>query len=125
MILRQVAGVLDVSVWRDGARTVVEVGGEVDAYSSPRLRDALAGVSAESRHLVAVDMSGVTFMDSSGLGVLVGAVKRAKAGQGALCLFGCAEHILRVLRITGLVRVMPPFANRDEALAHLDAEVAV
>lgn len=125
MNLHQVSGVLDVSTWRDGARTVVEVCGEIDAYSSPRLREALAGVSAEGRHLVAVDMSQVTFMDSSGLGVLVGAVKRAKAGQGALCLFGASEHVLRVLRITGLVRVMPPFATRDEALAHLDAEAVV
>ena len=123
--LRQMAGALDVSVYRDGAHTVVEVVGEVDAYSSPYLRNALDEVSAEGRHLVAVDMSAVTFMDSSGLGVLVSAVKRARAGQGALCLFGCAEHILGVLRITGLVRVMPPFPNRDEALAHLDAEVAV
>jgi anti-sigma B factor antagonist len=121
--LHPVAGGLDVSVWRDGARTVVEVAGEIDAYSSPRLREVLAKVSAEGLHLVAVDMSQVTFMDSSGLGVLVGAVKRARAGQGAVCLFGCAEHVLRVLRITGLVRVMPPFASRDEALAHLDADL--
>jgi anti-sigma B factor antagonist len=112
---------LDVDVRRDGARTVVEVGGEIDAYSAFRLKEALLALDEDGRHLVAVDMGAVEFMDSTGLGVLVGAVKRATAKGGGLCIVGACERVLKTLRITGLVRVIPAFETLDEALTWLDA----
>ena len=104
---------------QDG-RTVVSVAGELDVYTCARLRDELARLSAEGRHHLALDLRELEFTDSSGLGVLVGAVKRAKAGGGGLALVGVRESILRVLRITGLVKVMPPFELLAEALDWLD-----
>ncbi len=113
---------LDVETWIDGGRAVVEIAGELDCYSVSTLREALLHVSGERRYRLAIIMSSVTFMDSSGLGVLVGAAKRARNGGGALALVGCGEHILRVLRITGLTRVMEAVASLDEAFAWLDAQ---
>ena len=115
---------LDVESWVDAGRGVVEPTGEIDAYTAPRLRRALEELPAPARYRVVVEMSGVSFMDSSGLGVLVGAAKRARNGGGALALAGCQERILRVLRVTGLVRVMEPFATLEEALRHVDQAAA-
>lgn len=115
---------LDVEAWVDGGRGVVELCGEVDAYTAPSLRLVLEELPVPARYRVVVAMSQVPFMDSSGLGVLVGAAKRARNGGGALALAGCQERILRVLRITGLVRVMEPFESIEAALAHVDQAAA-
>jgi anti-sigma B factor antagonist len=111
---------LDVEARVEGGRAVVRVRGEIDVYSAPRLRAVLAGLPAPACYRVAVELSQVTFMDSSGLGALVGAVKRTRSGRGALCLVGAPDHILRTLRITGLNRVMHSVADLDEAFAYLD-----
>lgn len=113
---------LRVGVEFDDGAAVVAVAGEIDLYNVGALREKLAALHAAGHHLVALDLTAMTFCDSSGLGVLVGAVKRAKAGGGGVSLFGAPEHFLRVLRITGLTRVMPPFAQRDEALGWLAAQ---
>jgi anti-sigma B factor antagonist len=111
---------LDVEAWVDRGRAVVEAAGEIDAYTAPRLRAVLEELPAPARYRVVVEMSRVSFMDSSGLGVLVGAHKRARNGGGALALAGASDRVLRVLRVTGLVRILVPFATLEEALAHVD-----
>lgn len=113
---------LEIEVDYDEGRAVLSLIGDVDVFSVTVLREQLLALSAAGHHRVALDLAGLRFMDSSGLGVLVGAVKRAQAGGGGLGLIAVPEHILRVLRITGLVKVMATFAARDEALAWLDAQ---
>jgi len=83
---------------------VLEVRGEVDAYSAPQLRDALREMGGEGARLL-VDLNGVDFMDSSGLGVLIGALKRAREEGGELALVCTGQNLLRLLAITGLDRV--------------------
>ncbi len=111
---------LDAETWDDKGRTVVELGGELDLFTAPVLRDVLLGLTGNGRHFIAVELSGLRFLDSSGLGVLVGATKRAVAGGGGLCLVGAPERMLKTLRITGLLRVMPAFATLEEAFGWLD-----
>ena len=111
---------LGAEAWDDRGRTVVELTGELDLFTAPLLRDVLLAVSADGKYFLAVEMSGVVFLDSSGLGVLIGAAKRANAGGGGLCLTGAREHVLRVLRITGLTRVMPAFPTLEDAFGWLD-----
>lgn len=111
---------LDVDTWCDNGRAVVEVDGELDLFSAPVLRDALLQLSGDGRHLVVVELSRLKFMDSSGLGVLIGAAKRAASGGGALCVAGASERVVKVLRVTGLMRVMPAFATVQDAFAWLD-----
>jgi anti-sigma B factor antagonist len=113
---------LDVEAWTDGGRLVVEMAGELDVYSAPRLRDVLDQQPSEVRRRVAMELSRLNFLDSSGLGVLIGAMKRAQALGGGLCLVGTQERVLKTFRITGLVHVMPPFRALEEAFAWLDTQ---
>jgi anti-sigma B factor antagonist len=111
---------LSLSTKTEGDHTVVTVGGEIDVYTAPKLREQLIDlVSAGSYHLV-VDMEKVDFLDSTGLGVLVGGLKRVRAHEGTLRLVCTEERILKIFRITGLTKVFPIHASVDEALAATD-----
>ena len=110
---------MDVSVhtYQDGARAVVEVGGEIDVYTAPVLRERLASLhEGGHRHLV-VDLRAVRFMDSTGLGVLVGVLKRVRLAGGCLLLVIDSERILKVFRITALTQIFDIHATLDSALA--------
>jgi anti-sigma B factor antagonist len=115
------ATLLDLHLTTSAGFTVVKVGGEIDLESAPELRDCLnQTIDAGSRQLV-VDLRRVSFIDSMGLGVLVGAKRRLRgqdAGQvGSPLQLVCAEGlVLRVLRISGLDRVFPLHATLTEAL---------
>ena len=100
---------MDVSVhtYPSGERTVVEVGGEIDVYTAPVLRERLAALhESGTRHLV-VDLRAVRFMDSTGLGVLVGVLKRVRLSGGSLILVIDSERGLDavVLAAAGLARL--------------------
>lgn len=111
---------LGADTWDDRGRTVVELTGELDVFTTPRLRDLMLGICSDGKYFLAVELSGLKFFDSSGLGVLIGTAKRAKAGGGGLCLAGARDNVLSMLRITGLARVMPPFPTLEEAFGWLD-----
>ena len=88
----------------------------MDLYSSPALRERIIQLIDEGRTRVIVSLLEVGFMDSSGLGVLVGGLKRLNERGGKLVLV-CAEGSpLKVLTITGLDKVFPVHATLDEAL---------
>lgn len=97
--------------------TVVAVGGEIDVYTAPLLRDALDQQIAAGRTRLVVDLDGVDFLDSTGLGVLVGRLKLVRNQSGTLAIVCGRERILKVFRITGLDKVFTIVASVDEALA--------
>ena len=86
-------------------RTVVEVSGEIDVYTAPRLRETLVGLVDAGNYSLIVDMERVEFLDSTGLGVLVGGLKRVRAHDGWIDLVCTQGRILRIFRITGLNKV--------------------
>jgi anti-sigma B factor antagonist len=86
-------------------RTVLEVGGEVDVYTAPKLRERLVELSDSGARHVIVDLERVDFLDSTGLGVLVGALKRLKGAGGSLVLVCAREPLLKIFRITALDQV--------------------
>lgn len=86
-------------------RTVIEVGGEVDVYTAPGLREAIASLVDNGTYHLIVDLESVDFLDSTGLGVLVGALKRVRAHDGAIDLVCTQGKILKIFRITGLEKV--------------------
>ncbi|WP_244788818.1 anti-sigma factor antagonist BldG [Streptomyces sp. BJ20] len=111
---------LSLSTETVGDRTIVRVGGEIDVYTAPKLREQLVElVNDGSFHLV-VDMEGVDFLDSAGLGVLVGGLKRVRAHEGSLRLVCNQERILKIFRITGLTKVFPIHTSVEEAVAATD-----
>ena len=107
---------LSLSTRSEGDRTVVEVGGEIDVYTAPRLREQLVDLVADGKYHLIVDMERVDFLDSTGLGVLVGGLKRVRAHDGSLRLVCTQERILKIFRITGLTKVFPIHSSREEAL---------
>lgn len=102
---------------QEGSRTVISVTGEIDVYTAPSLRERLNELVAAGHYDLVVDMGGVEFLDSTGLGVLVGGLKRARSHDGSLRLVCDQEKILKVFRITGLTKVFPIHATLDDALA--------
>lgn len=108
---------LSLSTRTEGDRTIVEVGGEIDVYTAPRLREQLVDLVADGKYHLVVDMERVDFLDSTGLGVLVGGLKRVRTMDGDLELVCASEKILKVFRITGLTKVFTIHASIDDALA--------
>lgn len=98
-------------------RTVVHVGGEIDAYTVPRLRQLLLGLVEEGAPHLVVDLSRVEFLDSSGLGVLAGVRTRMRERRGSLVLVCAQERILKIFRIIGLDGVFTIVPSVAEAVA--------
>lgn len=95
----------DVSVAEVDGVPVVSISGEVDVATAPILRDRLQELAAGGASTVVVDLHQMTFLDSTGLGVLVGALKRCREGGGELRLVAPQPRILKLLDITGLMGV--------------------
>lgn len=98
-------------------RTVVEVSGEIDVYTAPRLRETLVSLVDAGSYRLIIDMERVEFLDSTGLGVLVGGLKRVRAHDGGIDLVCTQGRILRIFRITGLNKVFAVYPSVGEALA--------
>lgn len=99
-----------------GDCAVLRVGGEVDVHTASTLREGLIDLLAIGVRHVVIDTCDVTFLDSTGLGVLVGGHKRLRAHGGSLALASGQEHIVRLLLLTGLTRFFPPYATVAEAI---------
>ena len=101
---------------RDG-RTVVSVGGEIDVYTAPKLRDQITELVADGSYHIVIDMEAVEFLDSTGLGVLVGGLKKVRAHDGSLELVCTQARLLKIFRITGLAKVFAIHDSVESALA--------
>jgi anti-sigma B factor antagonist len=105
----------------DDHTQVVTPRGDVDALTAPKLGRRLIGLAEEGKTSVVVDLSNVTFMDSTGIGVLLNALRHLSKRHGGLVLVCPTERILRPFQITGLVGYLPIFATLQEALGGLAA----
>jgi anti-sigma B factor antagonist len=99
--------------------TVVAVEGEIDVYTAPRLRDRITELVGEGTYQLVVDLEGVDFLDSTGLGVLVGGLKKVRAHGGTLQLVCTQDRLLKIFRITGLAKVFAIHSDVNEAIASL------
>ncbi|MFK2826301.1 anti-sigma factor antagonist [Bacillus sp. B190/17] len=87
-------------------RTNIEISGEIDAYTAPKLRETIFPYTEKENAQIVVDLSGVSYMDSTGLGVFVGLFKGLNANDGNLQLIGLSERLRRLFDITGLADIM-------------------
>lgn len=85
-----------------GDKTLIAVAGEIDAYTAPKLREALLPLAEESNPNLTVNLKNVTYMDSTGLGVFVGLLKIVRRNDGQLYLVELSKRIERLFSITGL-----------------------
>lgn len=106
---------LDISSEQFEGDCVMKLVGEVDVYTAPGLRERLVGEIESGSANIIVDLQGVGFIDSSGLGVLVGALRRAKERSGSIRLVCDRDNVLKIFRITGLDKVFPIFDSVEDA----------
>ena len=100
-----------------GRWAVVTVAGELDVYTCPILRTELETLARFSRAHIVLDLGPLDFTDSSGLGVIVGALKRAMAANGTVRVTGAQEYLLKMLRITGLAKLLTLTETLEQATA--------
>jgi anti-sigma B factor antagonist len=107
---------LDITVRKtSGGSAVVDVAGEIDVYTSPVLQEKLVEVLRDGSSNIVLDLSDVTFLDSTGLGVLITALKRCRNADGDLELVTAQPNVLKVLEITGLNDVFKIRSSLDES----------
>ena len=96
---------------------VVDVQGEIDMYTAPRLRQLLIDLVSTGSYQLVVNLGKVGFLDSTGLGVLVGGLKRVRAHDGSLDLVCTQQRILKIFKITGLTKLFAIHQTVDQAIA--------
>ncbi len=111
-------------VSHNGNESVVEVSGELDAYTTPQLRKALESTLERASKRIVVGLGGTSFIDSTGLGAMVAASRRATALGGELVIDSPRPSVYRILQITGLSLSIPiengPEVNTAEAESDSD-----
>ncbi len=95
----------------------MELAGEIDMKCSAKIKDKFKEIFRRKPHRVIVDMTEVTFMDSSGLAVLVGALKRSRVNNSELKIAGLTKDVRAIFEICRLETIFQIFDTTDEALS--------
>jgi anti-sigma B factor antagonist len=105
-----------IQVAEHGGTTVLTVVGSVDLTTAPELRERLLDLITEGHTKIVTDLTGTDFLDSTGLGALVGALKRLRTKDGEMTLVVADGPVRKVFSITSLDRVFPIHDTLDDAL---------
>ncbi len=111
---------LDIEINRDEAYTLCRPVGELDAYTVAQFRDALGELANVPSLLI--DLSNVPFMDSAGLGALIGGIRRTREAGGEVAVACSRPTLTRLLHTTGFDRIVPVTETLDDAVAALTEE---
>ena len=111
---------LEIGVLDENEHTVVALNGEIDIHSAPRMREKLVELISQGRCRIVLDLRAVDFLDSSGLGVIVGALQRVRSAGGDLTVAGAPPQIHRVIEMSGLAGVFSMFDDVDSATTDTD-----
>jgi anti-sigma B factor antagonist len=106
----------------DDERHLIAVRGEIDLFTAPDLKATLLGAIDAGKNRIVVDLTDTAFLDSTALGVLIGAIKRVRARDGALTIVNVDPNIAKTFEITGLDQIFTISPTRDEAIAALDGD---
>jgi anti-sigma B factor antagonist len=109
--------VLTIDVRAAAGCSVCTLKGEIDAWTVPQFREALAAVVGEKR--IVIDLCETAFMDSAGLGALIGGIRRAREAGGDLAVACSPRPLRRLLHTTGLDRIVALVESVDDAVAAL------
>lgn len=101
----------------DNGATVIAPTGRLDVAGAPALKEAVSEIVKDGPQHVVIDMEGVSFVDSTGLGSVIAALKQVRGSQGELRLAAPNQQVRVVLELTTLDRIFPYYATVEEALA--------
>lgn len=98
-------------------KLVVTLVGELDHHSAEEVRVKIDDrISRENIRKLVLDFSGVTFMDSSGIGVIIGRYKKISMRSGEVNIISVSKSIKRVFELSGIFKIIKYYENLDEAL---------
>ena len=108
---------MDIHTRNQQDAAVIEIQGDVDLYTSPQVRAAIVGATKRRAPTVIVDLTGVGYMDSSGVATLVEGLQFCRGYGGAFRLAGLAEAVRQVFRFAKLDTVFDIYPSAGEALS--------
>lgn len=98
---------------------IIKLEGEIDVYTAPRVKSRMIDLVDQGKYDIIIDLQKIDFLDSSGLGVLVGGLKRVKPHEGSIVLVINEERIMKIFKITGLNKVFPIYESEEKALENI------
>lgn len=111
---------MQVKLSNKGTTLIVGIVGELDHHSAEYIRQKVDGeIIKSSTKNVIFDLSNVSFMDSSGIGVIMGRFKNVQKLSGKTVLIGLNDHIKRIFDMAGLLKIIPEYDNVDIALKNM------
>ena len=108
---------MDIDTTIRGTRAVLKPNGRLNMVAAPAVKAAIDQTVGDGHPQVVIDLSETSFMDSSGLGALIGGLKAARQAGGDLRIAAAPEQVMTVLRLTNLDRVLRTHRTVDEALS--------
>jgi anti-sigma B factor antagonist len=112
--------VLEIHIEETDNYTLCRPSGEIDAYTVGSFREALTNL-AESERLL-IDLSDVPFMDSAGLGALIGGIRKVREAEGAVAVSCDRPALIRLLHTTGFDRIVPVTESLEDGVEALDEQ---
>ena len=103
---------------KDGVR-VVDLNGEIDVYTSPRVKETITDLIDQGHYDLIINLENVRYIDSTGLGVLIGGLKRVREHSGTVNLVCTNPQIKKIFDITGLVKIFGIYDSEPSASAAL------
>ena len=102
-----------------GDTYVVDLNGEIDVYTSPKVKDAIGDLIDKGHYNLVINLEKVRYIDSTGLGVLIGGLKRVREHGGTVNLVCTNPQIKKIFDITGLVKIFGIYDDEDAAMKAL------
>jgi anti-sigma B factor antagonist len=105
-------------------RRLIAVHGELDLFTTPELRTRINDMIDDGTRELIVDLSETAFVDSTGLGVLLAALKRIRSCDGELVIIDASSNVMRTFKVAGVDQILTIVRSYDQASAALDNGVA-
>ena len=99
----------------------IDISGQIDVYTSPKVKEAVNALISGGAYNLIVNLEQVRYIDSTGLGVLIGALKKVREHNGHIFLVCVDQQIKKVFTITGLVKIFRIFDTNEAAIAAFGA----
>jgi anti-sigma B factor antagonist len=112
--------VLEIQLEESASHVLFRPVGELDAYTVSSFRDAIGRIPSHNR--LVIDLSEVVFIDSAGLGAIIGGIRRMRGGGGDVAVSCSRDALVKLLHTTGLDRIVSVAATNDAALAAIATE---